>query len=123
MPKWLEVQNDQYALVPHQAEAIRFMFDCVVSGMIKGATARELNKKGFKGWDRNGNYTENKWDATKVARIIDSKSVTGTHVSRTWKSDTERSSSYMGKAQSMEQGLETPNAYPRIISDEVFHNA
>lgn len=123
MPKWLEVQNDQYVLVPHRAEAIRFMFDCVVSGMSKGATARELNKKGFKGWDRNGNDTENKWDATKIARIIDSKSVTGTHVSRTWKSDTERSSSYMGKAQSMEQGLEIPNAYPRIISDEVFYNA
>ncbi|EGQ8519503.1 hypothetical protein GQ853_05320 [Vibrio parahaemolyticus] len=123
MPKWLEVQNDQYILIPHRVDAIRFMFDCVVSGMSKGATARELNKKGFKGWDRNGNDTENKWDATKVARIIDSKSVTGTHVSRTWKSDTERSSSYMGKAQSMEQGLEIPNAYPRIISDEVFHNA
>ncbi|HGY9588553.1 TPA: recombinase family protein [Vibrio harveyi] len=123
MPKWLEIQNDQYILIPHRADAIRFMFDCVVSGMSKGATARELNNKGFNGWDRKGKDTVGTWDATKVARIIDSKSVTGTHVSRTWTQDTERSSSYMGKVESNEKGLEIHNIYPRIVSDEVFNNA
>ncbi|CAH6880155.1 hypothetical protein VCHA48O428_40035 [Vibrio chagasii] len=119
-PKWLISESSGFSLVSHRAEAIRTIFDLINSGMSKGGVARELNKRGILGWDRKGGDTVGKWDSTKISRVVNSKAVTGTHVSRTWDRNGERSSQYMWTSEANEKGLEIKDAYPRIVSDEVW---
>ncbi|EGU36484.1 hypothetical protein VII00023_05057, partial [Vibrio ichthyoenteri ATCC 700023] len=44
-PKWLKIEDKKYLLIPHRADAIKLIFELVLSGMSKGGVARELNKK------------------------------------------------------------------------------
>lgn len=121
-PGWLQraSKDAPWTVIEDRAESVRKVFELASQGFGTKAIAKRANGES---WPIPTRDTVNKptiWHATMPGRLLRMREVTGVREYRLMGHDAKkRAKHWKGEA----SGIEVPDYYPRIVSDELWHRA
>lgn len=121
-PGWLRRASKDAAweVIEDRAESVRKVFELAAAGYGSKAIAKRANEERWPIPTKDTEMKPDIWHATMPGRLLRLKAVTGVHEYRLMShADKKDAKHWRGKP----SGIEVPDYYPRIISDELWHRA
>lgn len=121
-PGWLtrKSKEAQWDIVEERAESVRKVFELSAQGYGSKAIAKRANDEKWPVPTRDTKDKPDIWHATMPGRLLRMPQVTGAHEYRLLShEDKQKAKHWRG----LPSGINVPDYYPRIISDELWHRA
>ena len=121
-PGWLMRTSKEHPweVIEDRAAAVRQVFELSAQGYGTKAIAQVANSEGWPIPTRDTGNKPEIWHATMAGRLLRMRAVIGEHEYRYMSYEAKsRAKSWRGEA----SGIVVPDYYPRIVSDELWHQA